>query len=521
MGRYCETDGCSKRAYYGYEYKVPIACPEHRIKQKMVNVVDPRCIKCKETRPSYGLKGQSATHCSECATSDMINVVSKKCVECKETIPSYGLVKKKPTHCVTCATPEMFNVTAKLCIVCDKTIAHYGIIGGPPTHCIKCSTEDMINIYGYFCIVCKITQASYGLEGQTLPSHCAKCAEDNMKNIITKMCVVCNIKHPSFGISNGKATHCGTCREENMENLKAILCITCHTVQASYGYEKWKALYCIKCKPDDANDVRSDMCEICNEKQASFANEGDKASRCFDCKTNDMENVSNKKCINCNGVTPSFNYEGLFAEYCYTCKTEDMIDVTCKRCINNCSNRIRSNSKYGEYCLRCYINMFPDNIITKNYKTKEVAVVNFIKENFSEYKWIWDKRVFGGSSLRRPDLFLELENQIIIIEVDENQHRKYDCSCDNKRLMEISLDVKHKSIVFIRFNPDSYYDKNNNKILSPWKEHKKTGILCVKKEDINEWNKRLENLKNLVIYWLNNNTDKIIEPIEIYYDENL
>jgi hypothetical protein len=53
------------------------------------------------------------------------------------------------------------------------------------------------------------------------------------------------------------------------------------------------------------------------------------------------------------------------------------------------------------------------------------------------------------------------------IEIDENQHVAYDCSCENKRIMELSQDVGHRPIVFIRFNPDGYKDhkgtyKNTN-----------------------------------------------------------
>jgi hypothetical protein len=50
-----------------------------------------------------------------------------------------------------------------------------------------------------------------------------------------------------------------------------------------------------------------------------------------------------------------------------------------------------------------------------------------------------------------------LEEQIIIIEVDENGHNNEEyCACENKRIMEISQDLSHKPIVFIRFNPDKY-----------------------------------------------------------------
>ncbi len=34
--------------------------------------------------------------------------------------------------------------------------------------------------------------------------------------------------------------------------------------------------------------------------------------------------------------------------------------------------------------------------------------------------------------------------------------------------MEISKDLNHQPIVFMRFNPDGYIDKNNNEIKSCW-----------------------------------------------------
>jgi hypothetical protein len=45
---------------------------------------------------------------------------------------------------------------------------------------------------------------------------------------------------------------------------------------------------------------------------------------------------------------------------------------------------------------------------------------------------------------------------VIIVEIDENQHKGYDITCDNRRTMELSQDLNHRPIVFIRVNPDKY-----------------------------------------------------------------
>lgn len=164
-----------------------------------------------------------------------------------------------------------------------------------------------------------------------------------------------------------------------------------------------------------------------------------------------------------------------------------------------------------------FIHLFPERQISRNYKTKERTVVEYILSIFDN-SWICDKRISSGCSKRRPDLFVDMGTHIVIIEIDENQHNVYDCSCDNKRLMEISQDVGHRPIVFIRFNPDNYIDKNGVKIKSCWTPNKHNNILFVPKIKENEWNLRLDILKNQIKYWMDHETDKTIEIIQLFYD---
>jgi hypothetical protein len=229
-----------------------------------------------------------------------------------------------------------------------------------------------------------------------------------------------------------------------------------------------------------------------------------------------MVNVKSKICIynGCNTI-PSFAKEGEQALYCGIHKLDNMVDVKHVMCKTHlCSTRVQE--KYDGYCLYCYINLFPDKPVSRNYKTKEYAVVEYIKTKFPEYNWIADKIINGGSSKRRPDLLLDMGVQVIIIEVDENQHMGYDCSCENKRLMELSQDLGHRPIVFIRFNPDDYEDSGKN-ISSCWGNDKK-GICVVKKSKIKEWSERLNKLDDQVKYWISNTTGKTVEVIQLYYD---
>jgi hypothetical protein len=84
--------------------------------------------------------------------------------------------------------------------------------------------------------------------------------------------------------------------------------------------------------------------------------------------------------------------------------------------------------------------------------------------------------------------------------------------------MELSQDLGHRPIVFIRFNPDDY-EKNGTIITSCWGQNAK-GICVIKKSKKSEWNERLNILEYHINYWTNpvNITDKTIEILQLFYD---
>ena len=308
-----------------------------------------------------------------------------------------------------------------------------------------------------------------------------------------------------------------------MINVKSKPCIfeNCKTIPLFNFEGETKALYCSIHKKENMINVISKTCIFENCKiRPSFNFEGEKtALYCSYHKKTNMVDVKNKTCIepDCK-KQPTFNIEGQKeALYCSTHKKENMVDVkntTCKTPM--CS--IRVQEKYNGYCYFCFIHMFPDLPTAKNYKTKEKTVADYITKTFSQYTWITDKKIQDGCSKRRPDLLLDMGEQILIIEIDENQHTGYDCSCENKRLMEISQDLGHRPIIFIRFNPDEY-NVGENKIQSCWGYDKK-GLCKLKPKYINEWNERLLVLKQQIEYWSNplNKTNKTLEVIQLYFD---
>ena len=215
----------------------------------------------------------------------------------------------------------------------------------------------------------------------------------------------------------------------------------------------------------------------------------------------------------------SYNLSGYkYSLYCNTHKRDGMINVKSKRCLTPFCETIVNNDKYLNYCLYCFINKFPEININVRYKIKEHVVIDFIKQNFPNFTWFHNKEVQDGCSKKRPDLQVHLGFQVIIVEIDEDQHKKYEKICENKRVMLLSRDFAHTSIVLIRFNPDKY-TKNNIIIPSPWSITPKKGWPILIKKYINDWNNRLLTLKNTIDYWYINKTDKTLEEIKLFFDE--
>jgi hypothetical protein len=177
------------------------------------------------------------------------------------------------------------------------------------------------------------------------------------------------------------------------------------------------------------------------------------------------------------------------------------------------------NIKYNGYCMFCYIHLFPNEPVYRNYKTKEKCIAGLISTHFPDKKWIFDKTI---NLNRRPDIFLDMDTYVIIIEIDEHQHRNNTTNCEQIRLNELFIDLNTRQvttgnatrpIVCIRFNPDEYIDSDGNKIKSPWVPHGNTGILYIPKENILEWDNRTNVLLQRIQYWIINNP--LNEPLTI------
>jgi len=270
-----------------------------------------------------------------------------------------------------------------------------------------------------------------------------------------------------------------------MENVNSLSC--CHEgcgKQPSFGLESGKALFCGTHKAEEMIDVRSLRCEHAGcTRQRKYGPELGKPIFCSDHKTADME------------------------------------DLTCKRCKSDfCKTIVQRNHR--DHCLHCFVHLFPDEEISRNYKVKEKSVRDFIepwlKGNFPDLETSFDKAIAGGCSAKRPDQFVDALTHCVFGEVDEEGHNSGEyCSCENKRMMLLMKDVGSRPVVFLRLNPDAYTDAHGVRHKSPFKRTK-TGKLVI--ADKQEWQRRLELYRSRMEYHLTTVPEQEVQIEHLFYD---
>lgn len=175
--------------------------------------------------------------------------------------------------------------------------------------------------------------------------------------------------------------------------------------------------------------------------------------------------------------------------------------------VNFCSTHF-SNKKFDivqkKKCMYCDIEeestyVCSDCKAIKN--KKEYAIVRYLKTKIKEDFKYNSSKVLNGCSRKRPDIFFEFAMHVVIVDIDESQHRFYNEICECARLNEIVNGVGGKSVIFIRYNPDSITN-NKRKIEIPQA-------------------KRLELLVKTINEEINKKYDTlIIKLIQLFYNDN-
>ena len=395
---------------------------------------------CGKSYPIYNEPGEtSRICCSSCKTDTMINVANKKC-QCGKSRPNFNKPgETKPICCSSCKTDTMIDVRHPKCR-CGKVIPGFNEPGETkPICCSSCKTDTMIDVIHAKCQCGKVIPG-FNEPGETKPICCSSCKTDTMINVVDKKCQ-CGKFHPNFN-EPGETT------------------------------------------------------PIC----------------CYSCKTDTMIDVIHAKC-QCGKARPGFNEPGETKPICCSfCRTDTMVDVIHAKCqgiINDagiCPFNSISNKKYKNYCTECFRRNFPLDPLTFQIrsKTKEIAVRDYINANFEGFHHdkIMTTSHCDCSIKRRIDHRYLINNTLLVIETDENQHKSYDKMDEETRYDDLYMAFSGKWI-YIRFNPDKYINQKGTR-----KNPTIANRLYVLKYEIEKQMKRIENDENT----------ELVERIYLYYD---
>lgn len=400
-----------------------------------------------------------------------------------------------------------------------------------------------------FCIDCAKAgikkYCTYGLKGTTLREYCKDCSTKYVNYVNVKrnhMCQDCKILRPSFGIRNSKiAICCSVCNKLHHSgkyvSVVNKMCQDCGLVTPRFGEKGTKIpICCSNCNKLHHNseyvNVRTKICINCNLIQPSFGKIGTKkAICCYKCNikyhNREYVNIKDNTCSDCNVTRPHFGKEGTKIPICCRpCNDKfhkgKYVDVTHKKCNNDWCG-FRAVDKYKGYCLNCFRHEYPDHKFVRNYKCKELLIVDSVKQQeFYIYEdsvkigkhvinWKFDKPI--GGSKRRPDIFYKFGNYYLLVDIDENQHRGYDC--EDNRLIQLLKDAG-MNIVIIRFNPDSYINHEGNKVESCFRNTIHGTKL--NKENLEDWGYRLRILHYYMQKFIRYPPTKLLTVLKLFYD---
>ena len=523
---------CRGRRRFGFEGKSPNRCSEHReegmmeLTRKKCDYVDPETkVKCKITA-GYGPEGGKKTRCSTHRLPDMIDLASKLCnfvdpvTGKKCTVGAgYGYPGEVRVKCVSHKLKDMVNVISKSCELCGKQPS-LGFVQGEPKRCKEHATEGMINVIDPKCIFVDengkkcTTIASFNFPGERRPSHCGKHKAENMEDVVSPTCSYpgCEIR-PSYNFPGLPRKTCKQHAEKGMVHVYDKLCEAegCK-LRACYNYEnETEGIRCSEHSLPEMVDITKRKCEDC--KSIAYYNyiEEKFPRKCREHKLDKMIKTcerNSRKCENCDDVAW---YGLLFGEkrHCAAhklphefrrnnpiCQVEDCKEKAC--CTNNglnypdrCSFHALPNdiNLVEKECKKCGLQYLLNeetglcdicnaDRVSDFRKLKEKETISFLENNGINFLTI-DKIPENAASRFRPDAVVHFEHFIVIIEIDEDQHKGYEQSCEKTRMMQLHQEYKGLPVVFIRFNPDNYkirLDNGEKKVMRPG-AHRLTQLL--------------------------------------------
>jgi hypothetical protein len=340
-----------------------------------------------------------------------------------------------------------------------------------------------------------------------MKSQCRECGGSQIceHNRIKSSCKECGGSQIcEHGKRKYECKECGGSRICEHNRIKSI-CKECGGRQiCEHGKRKSICKECGGSQICEHNRIKS-LCKDCCG--GSICEHGKRKCECKECGGSRIceHNIRKSQCKKCGGS--EICEHGKYKSRCSDCGGSRICKSRKEPYNTLC--RTYGNRKLNGFCCHCFVNLFPDDPRTLKVrsKSKEIEVVSYISSKLDGF--IHDKPFYadleGGccSTKRRIDLRKLINNTMLCIEIDEDQHKSYIKEKELSRYDDLFMDFSGKYI-FIRYNPDKFIDKYNH-VKNPFFET------------------RMEVLENHIDTHisriLNGENDELIEIYHLFYNE--
>ncbi len=451
---------CGKRPSFNLPgKKTPIWCDDCVDKPpNAVDVVSKLCI-CGKARPIFNVVGEFfGKWCDKCEDKppNAVDVVNKMCV-CGKARPTFNVPGEKiAIWCIYCEDkpPNAVDVVNKKC-VCGKSQPSFNLVGEKiPIWCVNCEDKppNAVDIVKKRC-VCGKAKPIFNVPGEKIGKWCVNC-EDKPPNAIdvkNKMCI-CGKAQPTFNLPGEKIPiWCNNCEDKppNAVNVKSKMC-PCGKIPSFNLPSEKIAIWCDTCedKPINAVDVKHKLCN-CGNSRANFNVPGQTPKYCGSCRKFGMVFQPRKKCKLCKKLAIFGIDNQRF--HCEEHKTNQEFNLVERKCGSCGLMEVLDNNNI---CRTCDPTNFKKYIQRKEYHIKDLLDAHKLKHVHN--------KVFNGVKCgrERADFVFDFGDHIIILEVDENQHKSYPEECEKIRMFNITQSCGGIPVFWIRYNPDDFKVKN-------------------------------------------------------------
>jgi hypothetical protein len=297
----------------------------------------------------------------------------------------------------------------------------------------------------------------FNVPGSTVGLYCGEHRVEEMVNLNHRRChggplgQVC-MTRPKFNYPNqaGRGVCCAAHKEDGMVDVISDRCADplCQK-RAAYGWNG-QLKYCSAHKLDGMCDSNHRLCTFTGcSIRATFGFPGVRPTRCF--KHSELGQLAHPRrpCEHelCTRIATWGIHSPERCEFHRTLVDRDLVLKRCAGCQQ--PSPVLSVDSCCDLCTTLL-----DHVRLR--RQREIrAVLDRQSDSLSRYL-LYDTRASNCSGIR-PDFLWESESRshLVIVEVDEDQHRTYDPSCERARMINLTQEL-HVPCVFIRYNPDPY-----------------------------------------------------------------